>query len=148
MLRILLKFIKPCDRHLHLTITEGNIKMTEELINKLSIQRSPRLQITFWRFSQKPYELNRRQSLQNCINGIEETDVHVIYSCTQCYFDMFETNCKLFACKNDHYICQDCQTKPIQFCVHCKEEFSKRNVPKRRIASERIREDLKCKTLK
>ena len=148
MIRILMKHIKPCDTHLHQAISEGNVKVTKELMAKLSIPDSPRLQITFWRFSQTPSDLKIRQSLKNCINGIDETDVHVIYSCNQCYFDMFESECKIFACKSDHYICEECQTKPIKICVWCKEEFSKRNGPKRRIASERIRNDMKCKKLK
>ena len=148
MLRILMKQIKPLDRHLHMAITEENTKMTEELISKLNIPKSPQLKITFARFSQMPFDLQRKKSLQNCINGIDVSDAHVIFSCTQCYCDMFETKDKIFACKNDHFICQDCQTKPIQRCVHCSEEFSKRNVPKRRLAAERIREELVCQKSK
>ena len=143
MLRILMKHIKPLDRHLHLAITEENVKMTEELMSKLNVPKSPSLKVTFARFSQMPSDLKRKQSLHKCINGIEVNDVHVIFSCTNCFCDMFDSDCKIFACKNDHFICQECQTKPIQKCVHCNVEFSKRNVPKRRISAERIREELK-----
>ena len=143
LVKIFTKHIKPSLEHLNFAISNEKVAVAKELLNKLNVPKSVQLHVTFARFSQNPSDSKCKESLQNLLNGTEDNDVKILYYCTQCYISMLEANCKIFACKSDHYMCQDCKEKPIQSCIHCKEDFDTDNLPKRRLTAERLRVQLK-----
>ena len=77
-----------------------------------------------------------KSKLKEIIEETIESKMH-IFECPVC-FETISCPLTILSCTNDHYICSECcKGAGIKACPICRECFEK-NLPKRRIQSEKI----------